>query len=103
MIWFLGKSVKHTVHDNLRIFQPFTTQYPLLTTLKKKLVENIVGKGENAGCQHFLLFPQCFQPYQKQKSAIQLLLKLSSANALIWSKFLWFGKKLNALLRSSII
>ena len=28
-------------------------------------VENIVGKGENAGYQHFLLFPQCFQqdPY----------------------------------------
>ena len=25
------------------------------------LVENIVGKGENAGYQHFLLFPQCFQ------------------------------------------
>ena len=24
-------------------------------------VENIVGKGENAGYQHFLLFPQCFQ------------------------------------------
>ena len=24
-------------------------------------VENIVGKGENAGNQHFLLFPQCFQ------------------------------------------
>ena len=22
--------------------------------------ENIVGKGENAGHQHFLLFPQCF-------------------------------------------
>ena len=27
--------------------------------LEKK--ENIVGKGENAGYQHFLLFPQCFQ------------------------------------------
>ena len=25
------------------------------------LVENIVEKGENAGYQHFLLFPQCFQ------------------------------------------
>ena len=25
------------------------------------MVENIVGKGENAGYQHFLLFPQCFQ------------------------------------------
>ena len=24
-------------------------------------VENIVGKGENAGYQRFLLFPQCFQ------------------------------------------
>ena len=22
--------------------------------------ENIVGKGENAGYQHFLVFPQCF-------------------------------------------
>ena len=27
----------------------------------KGRVENIVGKGENAGYQHFLLFPQCFQ------------------------------------------
>ena len=29
-------------------------------------IENIVGKGENAGYQHFLLFPQCFQktPFQ---------------------------------------
>ena len=24
-------------------------------------VENIVGKGGNAGYQHFLLFPQCFE------------------------------------------
>ena len=24
-------------------------------------VENIIGKEENAGYQHFLLFPQCFQ------------------------------------------
>ena len=23
-------------------------------------IENIVGKGENAGYQHFLFFPQCF-------------------------------------------
>ena len=26
--------------------------------------ENIVEKGENAGNQHFLLFPQCFLPFQ---------------------------------------
>ena len=24
-------------------------------------LENITGKGENTGYQHFLLFPQCFQ------------------------------------------
>ena len=24
-------------------------------------IENSVGKGENAGYQHFLLFPQCFE------------------------------------------
>ena len=26
-------------------------------------VENIAGKGENAGYQHFLLFPKYFQKY----------------------------------------
>ena len=29
-------------------------------------VENIVGKGENAGYQHFLLFPQCFEKFFTQ-------------------------------------
>ena len=24
-------------------------------------LENILGKGESAGCQHFLLFPKCFR------------------------------------------
>ena len=26
-------------------------------------VESILGKGENAGYQHFLLFPKCFQKH----------------------------------------
>ena len=43
----------------------FTTQSRLLTTWKKKAFENIVGKGENAGNQHLLLFPQCFLPFLK--------------------------------------
>ena len=34
----------------------------VLMTLKKKPFENIVGKGENAGNQHFLFFPQCILP-----------------------------------------
>ena len=40
-------------------------------TLRKKLFENIVGKGENAGDQHFLLFPQCFIPFQRQISIFE--------------------------------
>ena len=39
-----------------------TTEYRLLTTLKKKAFKKIVGKGQNAGHQYFLLFPQCFLP-----------------------------------------
>ena len=30
-----------------------------------KMVENIVGKEENTGYQHFLLFAQCFQKASK--------------------------------------
>ena len=41
----------------------FTTQSRLLTPLYGKPFENIVGKGENAGNQHFLLFPHCFLPF----------------------------------------
>ena len=44
-----------------------TTQSQLLTTLGKDPFEKIEGKEENAGNQHFLLFPPCFQPYQRQK------------------------------------
>ena len=46
-----------------------TNQKRLLMTtqfLKKKPFENIAGKGENAGYQHFLLFPQCFLPIPKK-------------------------------------
>ena len=35
--------------------------------------ENIVGKGENAGSQHFLLFPQCFQKPLLLQNLIKLV------------------------------
>ena len=43
--------------------QLFTTQSRLLTTVKQRGFENIVGKGENDDNHHFLLFPQCFLPF----------------------------------------
>ena len=40
-----------------------------MTIFAPDKVENIVGIGENAGFQHFLLVPQCF----KNSSAFRLL------------------------------
>ena len=45
---------------------PFTTHSRLLTNLGKKPFENMVGKGEHAGNQCSLLFPQCFLTFPKQ-------------------------------------
>ena len=33
----------------------------IMMSLVFERIENIVGKGENAGYQHFLYFPRCFQ------------------------------------------
>ena len=63
---------------------------------KRRAFENIEGKEENAGDQHFLLFPQCFLPFSKQtKNFFLVTFILSSANTfnLDWSKIQWFGKE----------
>ena len=59
--------------------------------------ENIVGKGENAGNQHFLLFPIMFSTLLKTNFNIWVTFTLSSANSfsLDQSKILSFGKELN--------
>ena len=66
-------------------------------TLKKMPFEKIVGKGENAGNQHFLLFPQCFTTQSVRKIIFSAAFILSSANAfnLDQSKILLFGKELS--------
>ena len=66
------KSEAHSIKCK---FVNSTTQSLLLKTLAKKPFENIVGKGENAGNQHFLLFPQHFLPNQLHKSSFELHLK----------------------------
>ena len=61
-----------------------------------KPFENIVGKGENAGNQHFLLSPLCFLSFPKTNFNFSVTFCLSSANAvsLDQSRILWFGKEL---------
>ena len=73
-----------------------TRNHDFKTTLNKKPFENIVGKGENAGNQHFLLFPQCFQTLPNQISNFHshLFLGLQNAFNLDQSRILSFGNGL---------
>ena len=62
-----------------------TTQSWLLTTLKMEPFENIMGKGENAGRQHFLLFPQYFLPIPKRILVFKLHLFCRLQMFSIWT------------------
>ena len=66
-------------------------------TLKRKPFENFVGKGENDGIQHFLLFPAMFSTHSKKNFCFKSTVILSSKNVfnLEQSKNLLFGKELN--------
>ena len=70
-----------------------TIQSWLLTTLYKKPFENMVEIGENAGNQHFLLFPPFYYPFQIKFQSFSLsyfvsvLVILLSANALNFDRF----------------
>ena len=68
------ESISRYGHDHT-VKKLFTTRSRLLMTLGKKHFKKIVGKEENAGNQHFHLFPQCFLPYQEHKLSFELLLK----------------------------
>ena len=64
-------------------------------TLKKKALENTVGMEENAGNQHFPLFP-VFSTLSQGEIITLVMDNLLSANAfhLVISKNLSFGKRL---------
>ena len=88
-IWLL--TLYHTI-PTFNLTPPHTHTPPST----EKPLENFVEKGENAGNQHFLLFPQCFLPFTKQISNFQSTFTLSYAHALNLDKsvILSFGKKL---------
>ena len=70
-------------------FKTYFTLYHTLTTfgtLGEKAFENIVGKGENAMNQLFLLFPQCFLPSEKQTECFEhhLICRLQTFS--IWTR-----------------
>ena len=71
LVVYIFRSCVKTLYHTLRLFR----------TLKKKPLENIVGKEENASKHHFFLVPQCFLPILKRISIFQITLILLSANA----------------------
>ena len=81
---------KCTIQD-----KTFTTLSRLLKTPLYKPFENIVGKGENAGNHHFLLFPTMFSAHLKTNFSFSVTFMMSSAYAFSFdqSKILSFGKE----------
>ena len=65
--------------------------------MRKKPLENTVGKVEYAGYKHFLLLPQCFLPVKKTNFQFSVTWFLLSANAFDFDKpkILSFGNELN--------
>ena len=61
----------------------FTTKSRRLATPRKKPFENM-GKEENVGNQHFLLYPQCFHANQNQISSFKLHLLCRLQMLSIW-------------------
>ena len=76
--------------------KPITTQSHVLTQRRNKALENMVGKGENPGKQHFLLFQQYFLPFLIQNFTDLHTYCMSSATSfnLYRSKFLLSGNVL---------
>ena len=64
--------------NGLNIYHTILTQW-------KRPFENIVGKGENAGNQHFHLFPPCFLTIPKHISFFQLHLIFCLQMLSIWT------------------
>ena len=64
------------------------------------MVENTVGKGENAGYQHFLLFPQCF-PKLSSLGSLKVAIVWQRVNSLPNNKILYWSK-LNAFVDDNL-
>ena len=56
----------HGLYYPKKNFNSFSKLSRLLTRLRNKPFENLVGKGENAWNQHFLLFQPFFYPSQNK-------------------------------------
>ena len=61
-IWLKKKTLKTALNN----IQSMLTRTHVQAFVDR--IEKIVGKGENAGTQYFLLFPQCFILFNEEKT-----------------------------------
>ena len=75
-----------------RFFLPFKCRnFTNSKTALYQSFENIVGKGENAGNQHFLLFPQCLHPDLRNYYSRNIEFVAANALNLVKAKMFLFG------------
>ena len=79
-------------HSELLVWHRFGSLPNNLWALKKKPFENIVGKGENAGNQHFRIFQQ-FSNLSRTNQNIWVSFSLHWLSIFVMSKILSFGKE----------
>ena len=80
-----SKAIFRQVRPKLRLYGKELTLYyaiPSFNDPKKEAFENIMGKGENAGNEHFFPFPTMFSIRPKTEIIISATFNLSSAYAL---------------------
>ena len=76
----------------LSLIMHISTLYHTIPTFndpKEEAFRKYSRKGENAGNQHFLLFPQCFLPFPKQSSISD-----SHLNCQLQMLSIWRGLKI---------
>ena len=77
-------NVFYPLRNNSQFF-PFTTQSRLLTTLRKKIFENIVGKEKMLVTSIFSFLPRCCLTLQKRFSILQSCLFCHPPMLIIWT------------------
>ena len=76
-----------TLRKGITFFYTISNSNSFKVNRQKGHIENIVGERENAGNQHFLLFPQCFLPFIKQSGLfLPYVIIFHVRNFLGWQK-----------------
>ena len=74
-----NSSVKHSISDSTKLKKNSYDTFDISAKIDSvcEIVENLVGKGENAGTSIFSFFPQCFQKPSSSAGSLYCLLRVN--------------------------